>query len=56
MEWNDALAVVDSMSNGLFLQIIHTKLKAATDFHSKGGEIQNDVWELDVNWADLRVF
>jgi len=22
------------------------QIKAATDFHSKGGEIQNDVWEL----------
>ena len=30
----------------LLVQIIHTKSKAATDFHSKGGEIQNDVWEL----------
>src|SRR6266403_2128216 len=30
----------------LLLQIIHTKLKAATDFPEKGGEVQSDVWEL----------
>jgi hypothetical protein len=54
MEWNDALAVVDSMSNGLFLQIIHTKSKAATDFYEKGGEVQGEVWELiwgKQNWC-----
>src|SRR5260370_23864963 len=27
----------------LLLQIIHTKLKAATDFSEKGGEVQSDV-------------
>src|SRR6266481_1896344 len=39
-------------------QIIHTKLKAATDFHSEGGEVQSDVWELNrepSNWIDLVV-
>jgi len=32
----------------LLVQIIHAKSKAATDFHSKGGSIQNVIWEL--NW------
>jgi hypothetical protein len=30
----------------LLAQIIHTKSNVATDFHSKGGEVQGDVWEL----------
>src|SRR5437016_1643286 len=44
-EWNDPRCCGFCVKR-LLLQIIHTKLKAATDFHSKGGEIQNDVCEL----------
>src|SRR6266480_4332651 len=44
-EWNDPRGCGFYVKR-LLSKIIHTKLKTATDFHSKGGEIQNDVWEL----------